>query len=560
MRNILNFCMKKKVNLKLFHMIGILFLAVSLTYLVYITGGTKHSYTNLMYIPIIMSVFVYGVEGGILISLISGFLLGPYMPEDVKLGIMQNPINWLNRLGIYIVICLTLSLIVNHNKKLTELVQKKAYEDPGTGLPNVNKLTMDLNEILEKKIFESYTIAGFVFENMQQINRYVDFEIGGKSHNFLLNSAAESFKGYPLYSIYRDEFIVIFPNIDLERTYEMVEIFMRSSKEIKYFDGVPVNFILKCGIVNFPYHGKDDNDILKKLGRAMDQAKSSDSNIAIYNDYLANVNLENYNILISFSEALKKGRLTLNYQPKIDMRINRVVGVEALLRWKDFQERNVSIDKIIKIIEDAGFVNQLTKWVVRKVIRQISEWHKLGLNISVSLNLSGKDLNNRTLINYTKKYIERYGVNPSYIEFELTERTIIENDGKAVDILNDFKNMGLKISIDDYGTGSNSLMNMLSLPIDCIKIDKYFIHNMIHVQGIKLIEDIINLIHNLGKEVCAEGVETVEQLQLLREMGCDYVQGFYFSKPVSVEEVPSVIRRINNNMKDDIKNVFEDIS
>jgi EAL domain-containing protein (putative c-di-GMP-specific phosphodiesterase class I) len=231
-----------------------------------------------------------------------------------------------------------------------------------------------------------------------------------------------------------------------------------------------------------------------------------------------------------------------------------------LLRWKDFQEKNVSIDKIIKIIEDAGFVNQLTKWVVRKVIRQISEWHKLGLNISVSLNLSGKDLNNRTLINYTKKYIERYGVNPSYIEFELTERTIIENDGKAVDILNDFKNMGLKISIDDYGTGSNSLMNMLSLPTDCIKIDKYFIHNMIQAQGIKLIEDIINLIHNLGKEVCAEGVETVEQLELLREMGCDYVQGFYFSKPVSVEEVPSLIRSINKKVENDIKNVFEDIS
>lgn len=557
MKDKLIFCMKKKANKKMFHMIGIMLLEVSLAYLVYKTGGTKHSYANFMFIPIIMAVFVYGTQGGLFISLISGLLMGPYMPEDVKLGIMQSPINWLNRMGIYLVICLTLSLMVHHNKKLTELVHKKAYEDPGTGLPNINKLAVDLNKISEEKTFESYTIVSFVFENMQQINRYVDFEIGGKSHNFLLNSAAESFKGYSLYSIYRDEFIVILPNIGLERTYEKVKIFMKRSKEIKYFDGVPVKFILKCGIVNFPYHGKDENDILKKLGRTMDQVKSSDSNIAIYDDYLANVNLENYNILLSFSEALKKGRLALNYQPIIDMGKNRVVGVEALLRWKDFQEKNVSIDKIIKIIEDAGFVNQLTKWVVRTVTRQLSEWHKSGFNISISVNLSGKDLDNRTLVNYTKKCIERYKVNPSFIEYELTERTIIDNDGKALEILNEFKTMGLKISIDDYGTGYNSLMNMLSLPIDCIKIDKYFIHNMVQSQGIKMVEDIINLIHNLGKEVCAEGVETIEQLQLLSEMHCDYVQGFYFSKPVPVEEVPSMIISINSKLDDFIGAAFE---
>ena len=208
MRDKLNFIKKNKVILKMIHMVGILFLTIAITYLVYKTGGAKYSYPNLMYIPIIMAVFVYRVEGGILISFFSGFLVGPYMPEDVKLGVMQNPINWLNRMGVYIFVCLILSLIVHHNEKLTELVQKKAYEDPGTGLPNINKLTVDLNEISEKKIFESYTIAGFVFENMEQINRYVDFEIGVKSHNFLLNMAAESFKGYPLYSIYRDEFIV----------------------------------------------------------------------------------------------------------------------------------------------------------------------------------------------------------------------------------------------------------------------------------------------------------------------------------------------------------------
>ncbi|MHC1732900.1 MAG: EAL domain-containing protein [Bacteroidales bacterium] len=186
---------------------------------------------------------------------------------------------------------------------------------------------------------------------------------------------------------------------------------------------------------------------------------------------------------------------------------------------------------------------------VKKSVKQLGEWHKKGLKVNVSVNLSSRDLNNNSLLLYTKEYIDEYGVDPVYYEFELTERSLIENQGTSVAYLNELKNLGLKISIDDYGTGYNSLMNMVSLPVDCIKIDRYFINNVCREQGRKLVEDMISLIHHLGKKVLAEGVETIEQLKSLKEMDCDYVQGYYFSKAVPADEVSEVISSINDDLK-----------
>jgi EAL domain-containing protein (putative c-di-GMP-specific phosphodiesterase class I)/GGDEF domain-containing protein len=413
-------------------------------------------------------------------------------------------------------------LIKNNNKK-------KVYENPDTGLPNINNLIIDLNGLIEEHPLESFTVVGFKYENMDQINRYVGWEIGKKSLQYILNNASESFREYSLYYVYLNEFVIVLPNVDVFSAIEKGKTFVEKIEEIKQIEGVPVNFDLNFGVVNFPLHGKNSGAILQKLGITFEQDKNSNRNI----------------IMNGFSEALKEDRLTLNYHPKIDLKRNKVIGVEGLLRWKDFDEKNIGITELIKMIEDAGFGSELTKWVAKSAIKQLKEWHGLGLDISVSMNLCSKDLNDNFLVHYTQKLIKRYEVDPAYFEYELTERILIENGGTAANLLNEFKDIGLKISIDDYGTGYNSLMNIIKLPLDYIKIDKYFIDNITDSQGKKLVEDIINLIHNLGKEVCAEGVETKEQLALLREMGCDYVQGYYYSKPLLPEEVEKFVLNMN---------------
>jgi EAL domain-containing protein (putative c-di-GMP-specific phosphodiesterase class I)/GGDEF domain-containing protein len=536
-----------KASIRYIHVACILLLIAMADYLVFKTGGTKNSYTLLMFIPIMMAAFVLGIKGGLFFALLSGLTLGPLMPENVKLGVMQTPVSWISRIVFYIIIFWFVKSMLCRVKRLTEEIQKRAYINPETGLPNITKFKEDIEEWIERSSYENFTLVGFDYENMEQINRYVEWEIGRKSLQYLLDNASESFYGYPIYSIYLNEFVIVLRNVDVIVGFEKGETFIGKSKEVKYIEGVPVKFTLNCGIVNFPLHAKNSSDILRTLGRTLDQVRNSNSNIAIYDDHLAEESIENYNILVNFSEALREDRLTLNYQPKIDLKRNIVFGVEALLRWKDCDEKNVAIARLIKIIEDAGFVSELTKWVVKKSIEQLTEWHKQGLDISVSVNLSAKDLQDSSLVHYTQKWLEKYGVDPAYLEYELTERTLIENDGKAVNFLNEFKDMGLRISIDDYGTGYNSLMNILKLPLDYIKIDKYFIDNIIDSQGKKLVEDVINLIHNLGKGVCAEGVETKEQVKVLRELGCDYVQGYYYSKAIPPEEVENFVLSINNS-------------
>jgi EAL domain-containing protein (putative c-di-GMP-specific phosphodiesterase class I)/GGDEF domain-containing protein len=412
--------------------------------------------------------------------------------------------------------------------------EQEVNEYPGAGLPNIKNLILDLDELIEKHPLESFTVVGVKCENMDQINRYMGWEIERKSFDYILNNASESFREYSIYYVYLNEFVIVLPNVDVFTAIEKGKTFVEKIEEIKQIEGIPANCDLNFGVVNFPLHGKNSGTILQKLGITFEQDKNSNRNI----------------IMNSFSEALKEDMLTLNYHPRIDLKRNKVIGVEALLRWKDFDEKNIGITELIKMIEDAGFASELTKWVVKSAIEQLKEWHGLGLDISVSVNLCSKDLNDNFLVHYTQKLIKRYEVDPAYLEYELTERILIENDCTAANLLNEFKDIGLKITIDNYGTGYNSLINIIKLPLDYIKIDKYFIDNITDSQNKKMMEDMINLIHNLGKEVCAEGVETKEQLELLREMGCDYVQGYYYSKPLPSEEVEKLVFNINNIERD----------
>ena len=236
-------------------------------------------------------------------------------------------------------------LIKNNNKK-------KVYENPDTGLPNINNLIIDLNGLIEEHPLESFTVVGFKYENMDQINRYVGWEIGKKSLQYILNNASESFREYSLYYVYLNEFVIVLPNVDVFSAIEKGKTFVEKIEEIKQIEGVPVNFDLNFGVVNFPLHGKNSGAILQKLGITFEQDKNSNRNI----------------IMNGFSEALKEDRLTLNYHPKIDLKRNKVIGVEGLLRWKDFDEKNIGITELIKMIEDAGFGSELTKWVAKSAI------------------------------------------------------------------------------------------------------------------------------------------------------------------------------------------------
>ncbi|MGE5627265.1 MAG: EAL domain-containing protein [Solirubrobacterales bacterium] len=532
---------KCKIGRKsLYYAIGVLLVIAIIAYVVYITGGTRTSFSHCMYIPIIIAAFIFPVQISILFPIAAGLALGPFMPQNVAAGTMQTTIGWGVRGLFFIIVSLTVSIMLAQIKKLNAVIQKRAYQNPGTGLPNINKLEIDFKSIVEPDVIENVTLICFEYLNFRDINSFLGNKVGRISMNHLIKDLISEFSLLDVYSVHLNMFVVVFPDADIRTCYEKGRGFLQKYNELKYIQGVPVNYELCCGVVNYPFHGSDFDNIMMKLRITLDQVKNSSKHIGVFDENLSKKKIERHNILMNFYESFKKDKLTLHYQPKINIQNNEVYGVEALLRWKEPEGQSISIAEMIKIVENSGSISELTRWATEKAVKQIKEWNEKGIFINVSVNISAKDLEDYTIVEHMNKILDLYGINPNYFEYEITERSLIENNGKHVDLLNEFKKKGITISIDDYGTGCNSIMNMLNLPLDYIKIDKYFVDNVTTINK-SLIKDIIDMVHHLGKSVCAEGVETEEQLNSLIEMGCDYVQGYFFSKAVSPVEIERFI-------------------
>ena len=192
--------------------------------------------------------------------------------------------------------------------------------------------------------------------------------------------------------------------------------------------------------------------------------------------------------------------------------------------------------EFINIAEKAGFISNITKWVIQHSVQQIRIWQDAGITAKIAVNVSSKDLNDDSVLSYAQECIKKAKIDPTLLGFELTERVIMENQAKVKSLLNQMQSMGIGISIDDFGTGYNSLVQLVTLPISNLKIDKFFIDRIEHENDQAVIREVIRLAHSLRMEVIAEGVETERQLQLLEEMGCDNIQGYYYSKPLTEKE------------------------
>jgi EAL domain-containing protein (putative c-di-GMP-specific phosphodiesterase class I)/GGDEF domain-containing protein len=532
--------LKKHYNpilLILFTIISILII----DYIVYITGGTSIAFTHMMYIPIIISAFTFDIKGGVGVALLAGLTLGPLMPLNVSEGMMQEPISWILRIIFFVIIGTVTSLLFQRIKLDKENEVKKLFINAETGYPNSSKLKLDLNEMVNNK--ENFTLVAFKILNYDQVNIYVDYEVGKKSVLKVLEMLSELFEKRNIYSVDTNEMVVIMRKCNVQDAFRKAQEFLSLFEEPTFIDGLPIHLVIQSGIVNFPLHGKGENELFKNIGKTFDQEVLYKNRIAIYENSISQKHQENYAIVVAIYDAIKCNKFTIVYQPKINLSSNNVMGIEALLRWNNDIKGNMNIGELIKIAEDAGIISEITKWVIKNAINQLKVWQDEGINTKVAINISPKDLQDDSIIEYTKNCIAMSQIDPGMIEFELTERAIIEKRMKLV--LDSIRDMGLKISLDDFGTGYNSFIHLVEIPIDFVKIDKAFIDNIKDMQTGFLVKGAINLVHNLGKKVIAEGVETQEQLEILKNMGCDNIQGYYFSKPLPPEKLKEFILKYN---------------
>ncbi|MBM4207605.1 MAG: EAL domain-containing protein [Gammaproteobacteria bacterium] len=292
------------------------------------------------------------------------------------------------------------------------------------------------------------------------------------------------------------------------------------------------------GIVHFPDHGDDVDILVQRASIALRIAQQSSKGYATYESSFDKNTPLRLTLISELRHAIERDGLELYYQPKVSIKSGEIIGVEALLRWIHPAHGVIPPDEFVPIAERNRMINPLTHWVLRRAFRDCANWHKQGFPVKVSVNLSAKDLHDPELPDLISGVAVSSNIKPSWIILEITESSVMSEPENALGIIKRLHGMGYQFSIDDFGTGYSSLAYLKKLPLSEIKIDKGFVMDILNSENdAAIVKATINLGHNLGLTVTAEGVESKEIMTRLMDFSCDVAQGYFLSKPVTFKEL-----------------------
>ena len=342
-----------------------------------------------------------------------------------------------------------------------------------------------------------------------------------------------------------DEFAVTFYVKEASQAAE-VATRIRTALETPFVLGsVSIEVAASMGIALCPQHADDAETLMKRADIAMYDAKTTYSEFAMYAPGRDEHSLRRLAMLSELRNAIAREELTLHYQPKVDVRHDRPVHAEALVRWQHPVHGILPPDEFIPLAEQSGNIGMITKWVLRKAITDCGAWNASGLDLTVAVNLSALDLFDAKLPAYIDGLLAESGLSPSKLVLEITESAVMKDPTYAAKILGDLKDRGIALAIDDYGTGHSSLAHLKRLPVDELKIDKSFVTHLRNAapEDVLIIRSTIELGHNMGLKVIAEGVEDAEAWRILKDLGCDMAQGYYVSPPMPGDDLQEWLKR-----------------
>ncbi len=337
-----------------------------------------------------------------------------------------------------------------------------------------------------------------------------------------------------------DEFAIILPSLEVECIDVVANKIEKSLEQPIALGERQESIGVSIGFSLYPMHGDTSDKLLKCADLAMYQAKRSKQKYVLFDENAEDVRFNKLKLLLDLENVVKNGGLSLNYQPIIELDSGKVVGAEALARWYDPTRGFVPPDKFIPLAEKRNLIHSLTAWVLDAAIGQCVLWHRTGYEISVSINLSARNLLDTQLPEKIEKILKKWQLDAKWVKLEVTEGMTISDLEQGKDILTRLSVMGLKISIDDFGTGYSSLVYLKKLPVNELKIDRSFVCDVNSDKDNKtIVQSTIDMAHNLGLSVVAEGVEDEMALQTLKSLGCDKVQGYYICHPQPEREFQS---------------------
>ena len=470
---------------------------------------------------------------------------------------------------------------ITDRKSAEHKIQKLANFDKVTGLQNRTSLRNKLEKIVSQKYSNDHITAVLTLDldHFKRLNDTLGHDRGDELLRKIasrLNICIEEYENEtdddlsstrrlkPKYSLDNtlahfggDEFVVMMNGI---RAVEDAAVMARKINEVisqllEINDNV-IAVTVSIGISAFPEDGNDVDTLLKQSGAALYHAKSEGRNC--YKFFTASMNaraFERLSLEVNLRKALEKDQFLLFYQPKVDAMSGQVLGMEALIRWKHPELGMISPAEFIPVAEQTGLIIPMGKWIFEEACRFIKVMQEQGLPpLSIAVNLSGAQFSQNDLISTLESTVKKAGINPQQIELEITESLIMNDIEKAIDTLNQLRDFGFSIAIDDFGTGYSSLAYLKRFPVTTLKIDQSFI------QGIHkdpddraIVQAVITLAHSLRLKVVAEGIEEKEQLCVLKDQGCDIIQGYYFSRPLCGEDLIEWTNQHDEESVDDLE-------
>lgn len=426
-----------------------------------------------------------------------------------------------------------------------------------TGLPSRTALVHTLDHLLDANNKSKVNIA-MLFLDIDDFNN-INISLGNKIADILLVHISEIIKRVSkdytnyIYQIGSDEFAVVLYDYgdDIDIVNRVANDIMHAISQPASIEGYELNTSCCIGICVYPQCADSTESLVKHAGSARDNAKKIGyGSISFYTEEMSKKSIMRTLISSDLRNALENNEFYLYYQPKISLRTGEVQGAEALLRWRHPSLGNITPDIFIPAIEDLGLIHPIGKWVIYTACKDMKRLHVDGYpNIRVAINISAHQFNKGDIASVVAEAIWESGISPNKVELELTEAVVMSDTEKSALMFRVLQAMGVKIAVDDFGTGYSSMNQLTKFPISILKIDQCFIHG-IHLNSANhaIVSTMIRMGKQLGFEVVAEGVECLEELEVLRNEDCDQIQGYYYSAPLPLTEFIEYVQKSNSDI------------
>ena len=525
----------------------------------------EHTDINLSYIAIAAGI----IAVVILHLLISRYVTIPLqklqkMTEAITNGDFSN-IATLSRNDEFGTLSRSFNAMRRHLQQSSRQIEELAYYDTLTGLPNKVTSIDAMQQLIERSGNAGYQVAVLLLDldNFKNINDALGHQVGDillmqvgarlkdciRSHDMMQTPARDvsEQRSDLLARMGGDEFTLVLSGIHSPgQAAKVAGRILAKLTEPFQLNEHEVCTGASLGIAMYPKDGETPEDLLKHADVAMYEAKAKGkNNFQFYDPTMHKPVAERLAMETSMRSALDNNEFLLFYQPKVPVQGQERIEFEALMRWRHPEKGLISPALFIPLAEDTGYIRQLGDWALETTCRQIETWNKAGYrNLSISVNLSPVQINFGNPLLTLQRCLQEYAIDPQQLELEITESSLMQNEAHSIEVLCQMKELGVRVALDDFGTGYSSLAYLRRFPIDTLKIDRSFIRDLEQdPESVLVLESIIGLAQNLKLEIVAEGIETEQQLNILRDRGCQFIQGFYFAKPEEADKAIAFFER-----------------